>query len=60
MYRHYLGQICHIGKRSRCAPISSIALVLDAIEDASGKRAADYALTVIRLVCNFHAQRNDH
>jgi integrase len=62
MYRHYLDLIYpHIGDREfSSVRRSDIARVLDAIEDASGKRAADYALTVIRLVCNFHAQRNDH
>ena len=34
--------------------------MLDGIEDSSGSRTADYALTVIRQICTWHAQRHDH
>jgi integrase len=36
-----------------------VAKLLDAIEDSNGPAAADYALTVIRMVCNWYAARRD-
>ena len=38
---------------------SDIAKLLDKIEDKAGPTSADFALGVIRSICNFYASRND-
>jgi integrase len=37
-----------------------IAALLDHIEDEHGARQADYALDIIRRICNWHAARDDN
>jgi integrase len=39
---------------------SDIAKLLDHIEDDHGGRQADYALDIIRRICNWHAARDDN
>jgi len=36
-----------------------VAKLLDEIEDSAGARSADYALSVVRGICNWHATRAD-
>ncbi|CAN5405716.1 site-specific integrase [soil metagenome] len=38
---------------------SDVAALLDTIEDRNGERQADYALAVVRSICNWFAARND-
>jgi integrase len=37
-----------------------VAKLLDAVEDSGGPAAADFALTVIRMICNWHQTRHEN
>jgi integrase len=37
-----------------------VAKQLDAVEDSGGPAAADFALTVIRMICNWHQTRHEN
>ncbi len=37
-----------------------VAQLLDSIEDNSGPRAADYALSIIHSICKWHSLRDEH
>ena len=39
---------------------SDIAKLLDHLEDEHGARQADYALDIVRRICNWHATRDDN
>ena len=45
--------------RNGLHPRSDVAALLDRVEDGHGGRSADYCLTIVRAIMNWHAARRD-